>query len=128
MNSVHSVSALDRLKTELRSLGVRLLIDADGRLQYDSPVGLTDDLLAKLKANRDGLLAAIRMTDEAIVEIWEERSAVQQTDNMDLIRWHYDTKPTVCLRRICELNAAADLALLLGDYVLTIIRPLVAKD
>jgi hypothetical protein len=48
------------LLTELRAIGVVLSIDADGRLAYDGPAGVVgDNLLARMRAKRDGLLAEL---------------------------------------------------------------------
>lgn len=48
------------LLAELRALGVVLSIGAGGRLAYDAPVGVIgDDLLGRMRAERDGLLAAL---------------------------------------------------------------------
>lgn len=72
--------------------------------------------------------AVSELEPEAIIELWQERSAIQETDNVDLIRWHRDNRrSTTELRRACELSAAADLALLHGDDVLPIIRPHLTK-
>lgn len=61
---------------------------------------------------------------DVVLELWEERSAIQQTDNLDLLLWHRSRKsPAWLARRHCELNAAADLALQYGDYVLAVIEP-----
>ncbi len=52
------------LLAELRALGVVLSID-DGRLAYDGPADvLTDDLLARMRDERDGLLAALTASPE----------------------------------------------------------------
>lgn len=49
------------LLRELRSLGVELSIDGGGRLAFDGPGEvIDDDLLARMRANRDGLMALIR--------------------------------------------------------------------
>ena len=61
------------LLAELRALGVVLSIDGDGRLAYDAPAGvLGDDLMARMRAERDGLLA--------LVERFEERAAIAEFD------------------------------------------------
>ena len=74
------------------------------------------------------MTAVVDLEPEAIVELWGERSAIQETDNIDLIRWHQDNgRSETELRRACELCAAADLALTYGDYVAPIIRPLLTK-
>ena len=47
------------LFSELQSAGVRLFVE-DGRLAFDAPSGaLTDELLARVRAERDGLLAIL---------------------------------------------------------------------
>jgi hypothetical protein len=52
--------AIDALLAELRAADVRLWVDGD-RLAYDAPPGvMTDDRLARLRADRDGLLAMLR--------------------------------------------------------------------
>ena len=67
-----------------------------------------------------------RLPDEKIVELWEERSAIQETDNRELIEWWYSLEhPSMSLRRHCDLIAAADLSLCLGTYIEPIIRPLI---
>jgi hypothetical protein len=58
---------------DLRSMGVELSIDADGRLSFDGPDDvLTDDLLSEMRAHRDGLLV--------VVESFTERAAIAQYD------------------------------------------------
>jgi hypothetical protein len=50
----------DVLLAELRAADVRLWVDGD-RLVYDAPSGvMTDDRLARLRADRDRLLAMLR--------------------------------------------------------------------
>jgi hypothetical protein len=67
-----------------------------------------------------------RLPDEKIVELWEERSAIQETDNRELIEWWYSLEhPSMSLRRHCDLIAAADLSMCLGTYIEPIIRPLI---
>ena len=52
------------LMAELRSLGVLLSIGADGSLAYDAPAGvMTDSLIARMRAEREGLLAAVERED-----------------------------------------------------------------
>ena len=71
-------------------------------------------------------LPASVLPDEKIVELWEERSAIQETDNRELIEWWYSLEhPSMSLRRHCDLIAAADLSLCLGTYIEPIIRPLI---
>lgn len=70
VNCVHGSGGVESLLRELRGLGVVLSIDADGRLAYDAPEPLGDALLSRLRAHRDGLLAAVEQFEEraAIVE------------------------------------------------------------
>ena len=71
---------------------------------------------------------AEQLPDDKILELWEERSAIQETDNIELLEWwHSQTVPPMSLRRYCDLIAAADLSLSLGPYVEPIIRPLIEK-
>lgn len=52
--------AADVLLAELRGLGVVLRIDGD-RLAYDAPAGvITDEILARVRDDRDGLLMLLR--------------------------------------------------------------------
>ncbi len=61
------------LFAELRSIGVRLSIDPDGRVAYDAPVGvMTDDILGRMRSHRDGLLA--------LCEQIEKRAAIMEFD------------------------------------------------
>lgn len=71
-------------------------------------------------------LANDQLPADEVLPLWQERSAVQATDNTDLVRWHQDNDPEG-LRRACELNAAADLSLSLGSYVEPIIQPHLSK-
>lgn len=65
-----------------------------------------------------------RLDADAVLELWQERSAIQRTDNIELIRWHEDNERSEAeLRRACELVAAADLSLSHGRYVEVVIRP-----
>ncbi len=49
---------------ELRLLGVVLWIDGDGRLAFDAPPHVLDDeLLGRMKSNRDELLAEVRASE-----------------------------------------------------------------
>jgi hypothetical protein len=58
---------------DLRSAGVVLSIDGDGRLSFDGPGDvLTDDRLSVMRAHRDDLLA--------VVELFGERAAIAQYD------------------------------------------------
>ncbi len=61
-NSVDSVQGLGEIEIlfrELQAVGVSLFIE-DGRLAFDAPGGaLTDELLARVRAERDGLLAML---------------------------------------------------------------------
>jgi len=62
-----------QLFSDLRSAGVVLSIDRDGRLAFDGPDDvLTDDRLSVMRSHRDDLLA--------LVERFEERAAVVQYD------------------------------------------------
>ena len=71
----------------------------------------------------------IELEPASVVELWQERSAIQETDNLELLEWwNAQESPPFSLRRYCDLIAAADLSLSLGDYVEPIIRPLFAKD
>ncbi len=64
---------VEKLFSDLRSAGVVLSIDREGRLTFDGPDHvLTDDRLATMRAHRDGLLA--------LVERFEERAAIAQYD------------------------------------------------
>lgn len=48
------------LLAQLLSLDVKLAIGADGRLTYDAPANvLNDELLVRMRADRDGLLALL---------------------------------------------------------------------
>ena len=62
-NSVDSVQGSRRVQilfSELQSAGVSLRIE-DGRLAFDAPGdAMTDELLARIRAERDGLLALLR--------------------------------------------------------------------
>ena len=52
------------LLCELRALGVVLSIDGDGRLAYDAPARvISDDLLARMRAERVNLLVALAELD-----------------------------------------------------------------
>ncbi len=70
-----------------------------------------------------------RLSDESVIELWEERSAIVESDNLELISWclSQDFSPQRT-RRYCELCAAADVSLRYGEYVDEIIQPLVTKD
>jgi TubC N-terminal docking domain len=49
------------LLAELRSAGVELSIDPNGRLAFDAPASvMTDELLARIRLNRDALLRALQ--------------------------------------------------------------------
>lgn len=68
---VDGSAQVKKLLAQLRSMGVVLSIDADGKLAFDGPADvLTAALLAKMKAQRDGLRALIEQEEErlAIVE------------------------------------------------------------
>ena len=68
------------------------------------------------------------LAPEAVIELWQERSTIQATDNTDLTQWHESigSAPEDHLRA-CELNAAAELSLTLGQYVEPIIHPHLTK-
>ena len=68
VNCVHGLGGAESLLQELRRLGIALSIDDDGRLAYDAPAPLGDELLSRLRANREALLA--------VVEQFEERAAI----------------------------------------------------
>ena len=73
--------------------------------------------------------AELQLSSEAVVELWQERSAVQETDNIDLIRWYRGNgKSDIELRRACEVCAAADMSLQHGHYVESIIRPHIMNE
>lgn len=56
----HTLGEVKKLLAELRGLGVVLSAQGD-RLAFDAPAGvLGDDLLARMRAERDGLLVALR--------------------------------------------------------------------
>ena len=60
----------ETLIRELQAVGVRLFIQ-DGRLAFDAPDGvMTNELLARLRDDRDAVLAAMELIKEraAIVE------------------------------------------------------------
>lgn len=66
---------------------------------------------------------------ETVIELWQERSAIQRTDNIELIRWHEDNERSEAeLRRACELCAAADMSVQYGRYVEPIIRPHIMNE
>lgn len=96
-------------------------------MQFDF-ASLTYRPAAAVAPTAESVPSVSELEPEAIIELWQERSAIQETDNGDLIRWHKDYgRSATELRRACELCAAADLALLHGDYVLPIIRPHLTK-
>ncbi len=73
------------LLAHLRSVGVVLSIDADGRLAYDAPdVALTSDLLARMRAERDGLLALVDRNQEraAIIELYRDDVVVPKPERL----------------------------------------------
>ncbi len=62
-----------KLFDDLKSKGVVVSIAPDGRLSVDGPeLVMTDDLLDRVRADRDGLLA--------LVELFEERAAIVEHD------------------------------------------------
>lgn len=67
----------------------------------------------------------INLNDETILELWNERSAILESENRDYADWlddrgEYDR---LLVRRHAELCAAAELSLTYGDYVESVIRP-----
>ena len=51
---------VETLFSELQAVGVALFIE-DGRLAFDAPGGsMTDELLARVRAERDGLMALLQ--------------------------------------------------------------------
>lgn len=55
-----------RLLAELRASGVMLSIGPGGRLAYDAPAGaINDELMARMRAHRDELLATIECVEES---------------------------------------------------------------
>lgn len=112
------------LLAELQALDVNLQLGPDG-LRYDAPAGaMTTELLQQLRKSKADLVELLRPDAAAVIERWAERAAIQETDNHELIRWHRTHgHPDALLRRHCELIAAADVALLMGDWVLAIIQP-----
>ena len=69
------------------------------------------------------------LAPETVIGLWQERSAIQQTDNTELIRWHHDNERSEAeLRRACELCAAADMSVQYGRYVEPIIRPHIMNE
>lgn len=57
---VQGLEGIEKLFSDLRSAGVVLSIDGDGRLAFDGPDHvLTDDRLATMRAHRDELLALV---------------------------------------------------------------------
>lgn len=67
------------------------------------------------------------LTPETVIGLWQERSAIQHTDNIELIRWHDNERSEAELRRACELCAAADMSLTYGTYIEPIVRPMIAR-
>lgn len=60
---------VEKLLARLRSVGVVLSLDGDGRLAFDAPADvLTDSLLAKMRSHRDVLLALVEQEQAAIFE------------------------------------------------------------
>jgi hypothetical protein len=114
----------NELLVELRALDVNLHLGPEG-LRYDAPAGvMTADLMHQLRACKAELVELVRPDDATVLGSWVERAAIQESDNQELIQWHRERgHPEALLRRNCELIAAAELALLMGDWVLPIIRP-----
>ncbi len=70
-----------------------------------------------------------RLSDDAVIELWEERSAIQESDNLELVGWCISQGfPPKKTRRYCELCAAADLSLTYGTYVESIIWSLITPE
>ncbi len=66
-----------------------------------------------------------RLDDETILELWNERSAIFETENREFADWldeRGERNPQL-VRRHAELCAAADLSLTYGWYVEPVIRP-----
>lgn len=69
------------------------------------------------------------MTPDTILELWQERAAIQLTDNVELLEWHrLQDSPKRVVRRHCELCASAEISLRYGDYAGWIIRPHITKE
>lgn len=70
-NSAYSADGSRRIQilfSELQTAGVSLFVE-DGRLAFDAPGdAMTDDLLARVRADRDGLLALLRADQSATPE------------------------------------------------------------
>lgn len=81
------------------------------------------------EANGPSEVIGERLGADAVIELWEERSAIQETDNLELVKWwqSLDRAP-MSLRRYCDLCAVADLSIAYGTYVEPIVRPLVADS
>lgn len=93
-----------------------------GSLMYRRPIGR--DQLPKPSSDPSPECIGTRLDTNAVLELWWERSAIQETENRDLIHWHHtNTKSDNELRRACELVAASELSLTRGRYVESIIRP-----
>ena len=59
---------VETLLRELKAIGVNLFIE-DGRLGFDAPSGsMTDELLARVRADREGLLALLQGEQRTITE------------------------------------------------------------
>ena len=59
-DSADGFRGIENLFSDLRAVGVNLFID-DGRLAFDAPGGsMTDELLARVRGCRDGLLALLK--------------------------------------------------------------------
>ena len=59
VDSVHGLGGIEILFSELQTVGVSLFIE-DGRLAFDAPRdAMTPELWARVRAERDGLLAAL---------------------------------------------------------------------
>jgi hypothetical protein len=70
-----------------------------------------------------------RLPNDVVIELFQERSAIQETENRELIDYHRSNEsPPELLRRHCELCAAAGLSMQFGTYVEEIIRPLITFE
>jgi len=75
-NSVYCVDDSERVKkllAELRALGVALSIDS-GQLGFDAPAGvMTTDRLARLRADRDAVVAALESIEQPVEPVTERQ-------------------------------------------------------
>jgi len=63
-----------------------------------------------------------RLSESEILELWEERASIVESDNTELVGWcqSQDFTPERT-RHYCELCAAADMSMNYGTYVESII-------